>query len=249
MQQDTVAVVGYARCSSAEQAASGLGLAAQEQAIREECRRRGWTLTRIARDEGASGASLDRPGLHDALREVADGHADGVIVSKLDRITRSVGDFAALLTWLEDAEGMLVALDLGIDTSTPGGRLVANVFASVAEWERDVIGTRTREGLAAARAQGRSISQPAVNDNEEVRAMIEDLRASGATFREIAAALNGAGVPTVRGGACWRPSSLQRTLSGPRRRTRTKPVSLPPIPRRRPRRSSAEDSGDLAQAA
>ena len=249
MEPVALRMIGYARCSTHEQAVSGLGLVAQEDAITRECERRGWRLERLVRDEGASGKSLDRPGLQSALRAIADGQADGLVCAKLDRLTRSVTDFAALLLWLEDADASFVALDMGVDTSSPSGRLVANLMASVAEWERSVIAARTREGLAAARAEGRPISQPAVSDNDDLRAMIEEMRAEGATFREIADSLNEASVPTVRGGACWRASSLQRTLSGPRRRTRAKVVALPAIPRRRPRRSRVVDSGDLAQAA
>src|SRR5688500_3167328 len=124
------AVLGYARVSTAEQT-SGYGLDAQESAIRGECERRGWTLLAVVRDEGASAKSLDRPGLRHALECIAAGEASGLIASKLDRLSRSVIDFGVLLEWCTDAGATLVALDLGLDTSTPGGRLVANVLASV----------------------------------------------------------------------------------------------------------------------
>jgi DNA invertase Pin-like site-specific DNA recombinase len=227
------AVLGYARVSTTEQAGNGYGLAAQEQAIRDECERRGWTLVEVVRDEGASAKSLDRPGLRSSLERIAAGEASGLLASKLDRLSRSVVDFGVLLEWFTAADATLIALDLGLDTSTPGGRLVANVFASVAEWEREVIGARTRDGLAAARAQGKTISRPAVADDPELRARIERMRARGWTLQRIADRLNAEGVPTLRGGAEWRHSSVQAAVGYKRRKPRQQPVQLPALKRRR----------------
>ena len=131
-----------------------------------------------------------------------------------------MADFAALLEWFTEAEATLVALDLGIDTSTPGGRLVANVFASVAEWEREVIGARTREGLLAARASGKSISRPALVDDPKLHKRIKRMRSRGMTLQAIADRLNKEGIPTLRGGTEWRPSSVQAAAGGRRRRPR-----------------------------
>lgn len=117
------------------------------------------------------------PHVRASVKRIAAGDADGLIVSKLDRLSRSVVDFGILLEWFTEAEANLVALDLRIDTSTPGGRLVANVFASVAEWEREIIGQRTREGLAAVRGSGRPISRPAISDRPELQRRITRLRA------------------------------------------------------------------------
>jgi DNA invertase Pin-like site-specific DNA recombinase len=226
------AVLGYARVSTAEQAGNGYGLDAQEVAIRDECARRGWWLLEVVRDEAKSAKSLDRPGLCSALERIAAGEAEGLIASKLDRLSRSVVDFGVLVEWFTDAGATLVALDLGLDTSTPGGRLVANVFASVAEWERDVIGARTREGLAAARKQGKAISRPAVADEPKLRRRIERMRARGMTQQAIADRLNREGVPTLRGGAKWRPSSVAVAAGYQRRKPRRRPVELPKAKRR-----------------
>jgi DNA invertase Pin-like site-specific DNA recombinase len=202
-------VVGYIRVSTADQAAEGYGLAAQSAAIESECERRDWRLKATFSDQGASGKTLDRPALTEALLLVASGEAVGLVVAKLDRLSRSVVDFATLLAWFTDSERMLLALDLGIDTSTPGGRLVANVFASVAEWEREVIAARTKEGLKAAREAGRPISGPSLVDRPELASRVRDLRSSGLTLRQICERLNSEGVPTLRGGRTWRPSSIQ----------------------------------------
>jgi DNA invertase Pin-like site-specific DNA recombinase len=226
-------VFGYVRVSTAEQAASGYGLSAQEAAIRAECERRGWVLLEIVRDEGESAKTLNRPGLRSVLERIAAREAAGLVVSKLDRLSRSVVDFGTLLEWFtNEAEATLVALDLGIDTSSPGGRLVANVFASVAEWERDTIAARTRDGLAAVRASGRPISRPSISDRPELRERIQTMRASGMTLQAIADALNEDGVPTLRGAAQWRPSAVQSAAGYRRRSPRRSPMDLPSVRRR-----------------
>lgn len=232
-------VVGYGRCSTADQASSGLGMAAQETAVRAACERNGWDLVEFIADEGESGKDLRRPGFSKALDMIADGEASGLVAFKLDRITRSVLDFATLLPWFDEAGATLVALDLGIDTSTPGGRLVANVFASVAEWEREVIAARTKDGLAALRAKGLAVSRPAVADLPELSKRIAALRESGLTFRAVAEKLNEEGVPTLRGGTTWRVSSVQAACGYQRPRPPRKASDLPAIKRRRSARSSA----------
>jgi DNA invertase Pin-like site-specific DNA recombinase len=151
-------------------------MAAQEAKIRSACEHHGWVLLDIVRDEAESGKSLDRPGLTTALKRIAAGEASGLVAAKLDRLTRSVLHFATLLAWFDQAQATLVALDLSIDTSTPGGRLVANVFASVAEWERETIAARTRDGLQALRAQGKPTGRPAVIDRPEITVRISTMR-------------------------------------------------------------------------
>jgi DNA invertase Pin-like site-specific DNA recombinase len=226
-------VLGYVRVSLAETARNGHGLDAQEAAIRDECERRGWALVDVIRDEGRSGKDMDRPGLAAALAAIAEGKAAGLIVSKLDRLSRSVVDFGTLLEWFERAGATLVALDLGVDTSTPGGRLIANVFASVAEWERETIALRTREGLAAARAKGQPISRPAVADDPKLQARIARMRARGLTLQRIADKLNAEGVPTLRGAAAWTTASVQTATGYKRPKPRRKSPALPALDRRR----------------
>lgn len=230
-------IIGYVRVSTAEQATSGLGLDAQEHDIRRESERRDWQLLELIRDEGESGGSIDRPGLRRALELIAAGKAEGLVVAKLDRLSRSVVDFGLLLEWFTEASATLVALDLAIDTSTPGGRLVANVFASVAEWERDTIAARTRAGLAQLRAQGRPTGRPAVADNPEltdrIRAMRGNPKYPQMTLQAIADVLNAEEIPTLRGAKCWRPSSVQAAAGYQRRKPRRKPAVLPDVDRRR----------------
>ena len=102
----------------------------------------------------------------------------------------------------------VIMLDLGVDTTTPAGKLVANVVAAVAEWERDMIALRTREGLAAARAKGVRLGRPSAQDPAVVR-RIRDMRDRGLTYRAIATRLNDEDVPLPGGGLRWHPGSVR----------------------------------------
>jgi DNA invertase Pin-like site-specific DNA recombinase len=200
--------------------------------VRAEVERRGWQLVDVVRDEGSSGKSLDRPGLRAVLERLAAGEADVLVVSRLDRLSRSVLDFARVLEWFEDAGATLVALDLAVDTSTPGGKMMANVLATVAQWERETIALRTREGLAAARAAGKQVGGPAIAP--DLRARITSMRREGMSLRAIADTLTAEGVPTARGAARWSPTAVSRAVEGYQRRpARRKRVNLPDPRQRR----------------
>ena len=227
-------VLGYVRVSTVEQVESGLGLAAQASAIRSECERRGWDLIEVVADEGESGKSLHRPGLQSVLQRIADGEADGLVAAKLDRISRSVGDFSAILEWFTVAGAALVALDVGVDTSSPGGKLVANIFSVVSEWERDVISARTRDGLAALRAKGRPISRAAVADNPKLARRIKRMRESGKTYQEIADRLNKDKVPTLRTAKEWTVSGVRGAAGYKPPRARKRAAVLPAVSRKHP---------------
>ncbi len=149
-----------ARVSTDEQRANGVSLEAQSAAIAEESRRRGWELLRVETD-ALRGKTTKRPGLQTALDVCRSGEAS-VVVMKLDRLTRSIVDFGKLLEEaLDKRQGFnIVALDLGVDLSTPDGELVGNVMASVAQWERRAIGQRTKDALAIKRAQGVRLGRP-----------------------------------------------------------------------------------------
>jgi DNA invertase Pin-like site-specific DNA recombinase len=227
----TLQLVGYARVSTGEQLTYGHGLDAQEAKLREYARKANADIV-VIRDEG-SGGNLERAGLKRALEKIVTREADGLVVAKLDRLTRSLIDFALLLEWFTVAEAQLVALDFDLDTSTPAGRMVAHMMAAVAEWERGVIAQRTREALAAARAKGITIGLPAVTDQAELATRIRRMRERGMTYRAICDVLNQEGVPTARGAEEWRPSAIQTVLGYKRRTHRRKIATLPEIPVRR----------------
>ncbi len=203
-------VIGYARVSTEEQGASGAGLEAQRVAINGECAHRGWVLLRIEEDV-LSGKSLKRPGLQAALDACRSGEAQGLVVAKLDRLSRSILDFAGVLEEARKRSFNVVTLDLGLDLSTPQGELVANVIASVAHWERRIIGQRTRDALMIKKAHGVRLGRP-VTLPEEVVERIQSERASGSSLAAIAEGLNADAVPTAQGGQRWYPATVRYTL-------------------------------------
>jgi DNA invertase Pin-like site-specific DNA recombinase len=206
-----VKVIGYVRVSTDDQAASGLGLDAQRATIAGEAAKRDWTVTWVE-DAGRSAKTLERPGVTTALNLLAKGEAQVLVVAKLDRLSRSVQDFAATMDTARKQGWALVALDLGVDTTTPAGELVANVMAAVAQWERRVISDRTKDALAAAQARGTRLGRPRAID-AGLLLRIVGLREDGLSLRQIAHVLNDEGVPTVRGGRCWHPATIRGLIT------------------------------------
>lgn len=193
-------MIGCLRVSTEEQASSGLGLDAQRDAIQRYADAHGWDVLWYE-DAGLSAKSLARPQLqaaHDRLdtspkrRDV-----DGIVVAKLDRLSRSVADFARVLELARSRGWALVAIDLGVDTSTPTGELVANVMMSVARWERRVIGERTSAAMQAAKRQGRHMGRVSVLPEATADRLLA-LRHTR-TLAATAAALNAEGHTTATG--------------------------------------------------
>ena len=204
--------VTYRRVSTDEQADSGLGLEAQATSIGRHVDAREWTLVAELTDEGVSGsiAPEARPQLAEALRMLAAGEADALVVAKLDRATRSVADLCHLLD-LSDRQGWdFVALDLGIDTSTPMGRAMAQMAGVFSELERKMIGQRTSDAMQALKASGRRLGRP-VELADATRQRIVYEREQGRSMREIANDLNNEGVATARGGQ-WHASTISRVI-------------------------------------
>lgn len=208
-------VIAYTRVNTDEQADSGAGLAAQRDALQRECEARGWADVRHLQDAGYSAASLDRPALQEALMLLETGQADVLLVSKLDRLSRSVQDFANLSALASQQGWALRILDLGLDMTSPQGEMMAGILAVFAQFERRLIGERTRAGMAAKKAGGVRIGRP-VQLNDEVRARIVDMRASGLSYPAIAKALNNAGIPSARGSQ-WHAPTVHGALNGWRR--------------------------------
>ncbi len=140
--------------STEEQAVSGLGLADQRAVIDREAQGRGWTEVVHLSDEGHSAKNLSRPAIAQALDLLRRGEASVLVVSKLDRLSRSILDFVTLLDRAKREGWSLVVLDLGIDMGTPSGQLMANVMASFAEYERQLIGCSHLCRLAAKEGAG-----------------------------------------------------------------------------------------------
>jgi DNA invertase Pin-like site-specific DNA recombinase len=217
-----VRAVGYVRVSHAEQVVSGLSLADQRQRIEHEVARRGWTLAATHGDEGVSGGTVDgRPQLLAALKSL--GRGDALVCTKLDRLTRSLIDFANLVERAQREGWVLVVIDAAFDLTTSEGRAMAGMLAVFAQFERDLISERTKAGLRQAKANGvvlgRRPGLPAVGAaaggpsaiDPRVAAAVTDLHAHGKGAGAIADALNAYGLPSPRGHR-WHRSTVRRLL-------------------------------------
>ena len=172
----------YARVSTADQHAE-----VQLADLRAYAKRRGLHALEYV-DEGVSGARDRRPALDALLDAVRRRETSAVVVTKLDRLARSVRHLTALAAELEALGVDLVVLDQSIDTGTPTGRLLFHVLGAIAEFERDLIRERTRAGLAAARRRGRHPGRPRALD-DRTRDRVRRLRTSGHSIRAIAGKL------------------------------------------------------------
>ena len=201
-------VIAYMRVSTEEQGDSRAGLEAQESAIKAEVERRSWTLVDTYTDI-ASGKSLRRRDqLGAALRALANKQADTLIVAKLDRLSRSVLDFAGIMETAANEGWSVNVLDLGVDTTTPNGELVANIMISMAQWERRIIGERTKSALKAVKARGTQVGRKSGVDAETIR-LIMILRGQGQSWQRIADTLTANGVKTSQGGV-WHGSTVRK---------------------------------------
>ena len=149
----------------------------------------------IFSDHGVSGAKASRPGLDDALKDLRIG--DVFVVFKLDRLGRSVQHLSDLLVHLCDEGIHFCSLTEGINTTTPGGRLVYHLFSAVAEFQRDLIRENTVHGLMAARERGKRIGRPPALDEDAILEAHRLLMQDRIPVSEIAHRL-GVSDPTVR---------------------------------------------------
>jgi DNA invertase Pin-like site-specific DNA recombinase len=173
----------YARVSTN----NGQDPAMQLQALREYCHRRGWQTMGEYVDRGVSGAKERRPELDRLLVACRKRDVDAVVVYRYDRFARSLRHLVNALDEFRALGIEFVSLHEGVDTSTPNGRLVFGIFASIAEFERELIRNRVRSGLAAARSRGKRLGRPCrLLDREQ----IFRLRAEGLSWRQMAVRLN-----------------------------------------------------------
>jgi len=218
--------VAYYRVSTARQGKSGLGIEAQRAAVATYLNGGDWKIV-AEFTEVESGKRSDRPALDQALA-AARLHRCPVVVSKVDRLTRSVG----FLTRLLDAGVDVRFADLPqIEGAT--GTFLLQQMAAVAQLEAGMISKRTKDALAAAkrrgvvlggdrgvaptakmRAKGRAMLQARANSRAvDIAPIIEELRAAGATsLRAIADGLNARGIPTARGDGEWSAVQVMRVL-------------------------------------
>jgi DNA invertase Pin-like site-specific DNA recombinase len=210
----TMQAVGYVRVSTERtQGADGNGAEGQRDRLAAAAAERGWELELVT-EVASAGTMRKRPELLALLERLDRGELQALVVTKVDRLARSVGDVAHLAQRAEANGWALVVLDLGLDTSTPAGRFVLQTMANVAELERALISQRTREGLAVVRKRGKRLGRP-VQLAQAVRERIVAERAEGGpegTLQAIADRLTAEGVPTAQGGVRWYPSTVRKVL-------------------------------------
>jgi DNA invertase Pin-like site-specific DNA recombinase len=211
-------VYGYASVPGSEGSIINRELREQAEAIASECERRELGLLQVISErEPAKGKGLRRPGLAYALTRIRAGEACGLVVRELARLTRSAAQLGTILQWFVNHEARLVAISEEIDTAEQSGQVAVRTLIGFSNRERERITARTRRGLEVARGERVSGRRPAVDDNPYLRARIQQMREQRMSLQAIADTLNAEGVPTVRGGAKWRPSSLQ-SVTGYRRK-------------------------------
>lgn len=164
------------------------------------------------------GAGPRRSGLGEALERIAAGAAATLVVARLGATAGSLRELVALLDWLAAAGAELVALDVGLDTGSAVGRRIVGMLREIERWERAPEPGRRPRGRP-----GLAVRSPQLGER------IASLRERGLSLQAIADALNADGVPTQRGGAQWRPSSVQAAL-GYRRPRPPVPGAPPPPP-------------------
>ena len=224
--------IGYTRCSTHEQADSGLGLDVQIQRIRAYCGMKDINLIEIVTDAGVSGGKplASREGGQQLLDTIRKRKADAVVMLKLDRMFRNAGDCLSTVEQWERSGVALHIIDLGgnaIDTTSAAGRFMLVVLAGAAEMERNLTRERTRSALAVKRANGQRVGTVPFGfdlagdgvtlvPNESEQAVIADIRAmrsSGMTLEAIAKTLTTRDIPTKTGRSPrWTHQAVARIL-------------------------------------
>jgi site-specific DNA recombinase len=222
----TRATVAYVRVSTDEQARDGESLADQRQRIETYANVRGWTV-RGFQDAGESGKSLKRPAMEELLGLITSGAVERVVVTRLDRLTRNVGDLQELLERFARKNVALVVLDAfgeHIDTATATGRMLLSIVTVMAQWERETSVERVTGALAHRRRNhrlygsvpfGYRCEHGMLIQHEIEQAIIRDvqrLRGEGWSYHALARELNQRRVLPHRGKK-WYASSVQAMLN------------------------------------
>lgn len=214
----------YARCSSSEQALEGVTLEAQEARMRAYADLYGIEIVGVIVDAGQSAKSLNRSGLQVALTMLESGQAEAIVINKLDRLTRSVSDWAILIDTYFSKRFALLSVADQIDTRTASGRMVLNLLVCVSQWEREAIGERTSQALCHLKSTGMHVGgipwgHEILNGRLVVKqthahaiSLVHELRSSGYTLQRICDELDARQIPTARGGR-WFPMTVKKILA------------------------------------
>jgi DNA invertase Pin-like site-specific DNA recombinase len=173
----------YARVSTFN---NGQDVSMQVREFEEFCASRKWTIADRYIDSGISGSKDSRPELNRLMADAKRRKFDAVVVYRFDRFARSTRHLVNALAEFNALGIQFISMHEGIDTSTPNGRLVFGIFASIAEFERDLIRERVRSGIANRKAKGLRVGRKPVALDA---ARVASLRAQGLSIREIATEL------------------------------------------------------------
>lgn len=217
-------VIAYTRVSTLEQANEGISLAAQKKRLEAHCVAKGWELVKVVVDAGVSAKNLNRDGAREILELVRRRECDVVVVVKLDRMFRNATDALNTTNEFRRYGVDFASLTEDFDTSTAAGKMFFSLIATFAEFERNLIGDRTREALASKRADGFRVGEVPlgyeadadglllpIEEEQQVIATILDLREQGFGYLRIAKQLNREGVPAKKGGK-WYPKTVRGVL-------------------------------------
>lgn len=200
-------LIGYVRVSTDKQ---DIGPEVQIDALKAEAERTDVDLT-IVREDAASAATVSkRPLMQQALADLRAGRYAGLMVSKLDRLSRSTEDGTRILADSTRQGWRLICLDLGVDTAEIMGGAMFGMALTFAEVERRMIGQRTKDGMAKLK-DSKHVGRPRAL-SAKTTAYVVELRQSGLTMKATAERLNAEGVQTSKGAANWTPSKVQSVL-------------------------------------
>ena len=218
-------LIAYARVSTADQQT----IENQVEKIQAYCDLHDHELVEVFQDQGVSAKDTDRPGLKRALRSATSKEVDGLVITKLDRLSRSIRDWDEICSTFNRREKALLSVYDFIDTSTAKGRMVINLFATIAQWEREEISERTKTSMDYLRRQGRRIVLHArygykinpentsivipCSEEQGVLAKIQDLSNEGLSYAAIADRLNECG-HSNRAGNPFSKAGVWRLVKG-----------------------------------
>ncbi|OHB69266.1 MAG: hypothetical protein A2W23_07610 [Planctomycetes bacterium RBG_16_43_13] len=196
-----IPMLAYCRVSTDKQAEEGMSLAAQSEQIAKYAGLYDLEIIETIIDDGYSASNLDRPGLKQVFSMLDAGKVQGVIITKLDRLTRSVFDLSYLLKNYMDKYRFMSVYDK-FDTDTAGGRMILSILTTVSQWEREVISERTKAVLSHKKSKGervgnipygKKLSSDGVhlepdNVEQKIISTIKSMRAEGMTYDRISKA-------------------------------------------------------------
>jgi len=220
-------IIGYCRCSTAEQSTEGYSLDVQRSKITAYCELNDLNIVDIVEDAGFSGKSLDRPGIQDVLKRLRNDEADTLVILKLDRLSRSTRDVLHMVELIERHNWELHSIAERLDTSSASGRFTISLLSSLAQLEAEVLSERTSSALKFKKQNGERLGTTplgylTVEENGErkltpcpeeqlILGRIVELRNGGMSLEKIAGLFNQENVPSKRGGK-WFASTVKYLL-------------------------------------